>query len=150
MISLISVLTIWWCPCLLSTLSLVLLKRIFVMTSAFSWQNSDSLYPASFCSPGPNLPIIPGVFWLPTFAFQSPMTKRTSFSVLALKRLVGLHKTIWLRLLQQQWLGHRLGLPWCSVVCLGNKLRSCCHFWDCTQVLHFELLCWLWGLLHFF
>ena len=25
-----------------------------------------------------------------------------------------------------------------------------CHFWNCTQVLHFRLFCWLWGLLHFF
>ena len=24
--------------------------------------------------------------------------------------------------------GHRLGLLWCWVVCLGNKLRSFCHF----------------------
>ena len=27
------------------------------------------------------------------------------------------------------------------VVCLVNKLRSFCHFWDCTQVLHFGLFC---------
>ena len=35
------------------------------------------------------------------------------------------------------------------IVCLVNKLRSFCHFWDCTQVLHFGLFCWLWGLPHF-
>ena len=29
------------------------------MTSAFSWQNSISLYPASFCTPRPNLPVTP-------------------------------------------------------------------------------------------
>ena len=28
--------------------------------------------------------------------------------------------------------------------------RNHCHFWDCTQVLHFRLFCWLWVLLHFF
>ena len=49
------------------------------MTSAFSWQNSISLCPASFCTPGPNLPVTPGVSQLPTFAFQSPIMKRTSF-----------------------------------------------------------------------
>ena len=27
----------------------------------------------------PNLPVTPGVSWLPTFAFQSPIMKRTSF-----------------------------------------------------------------------
>ena len=32
-------------------------KRVFAMTSAFSWQNSISLCPASFCIPRPNLPV---------------------------------------------------------------------------------------------
>ena len=44
-----------------------------------SWQNYVSLWPASFCTPRPNLPVIPGISWLPTFAFQSPVMKRTSF-----------------------------------------------------------------------
>ena len=48
------------------------------MTSAFSWQNSVSLCPASFCSPRPNLPVTPGISSLPTFVFQSPIVKRTS------------------------------------------------------------------------
>ena len=37
------------------------------MTSAFSWQNSISLCPASFRIPRPNLPVTPGVSWLLTF-----------------------------------------------------------------------------------
>ena len=45
------------------------------MTSAFSWQNSISLCPASFHIPRPNLPVTSGVSWLPTFAFQSPIMK---------------------------------------------------------------------------
>ena len=49
------------------------------MTSAFSSKNSVSPFPASFCTPRPNLPIIPGISWLPAFAFQSPVMKRTSF-----------------------------------------------------------------------
>ena len=49
------------------------------MTSAFSWQNSISLCPASFCTPRPNLPVTPGVSRLPTFAFQFPMMKRTYY-----------------------------------------------------------------------
>ena len=53
------------------------------MTSAFSWQNSISLFPASFCTLRPNLPLIPGVSgnkaFLPPFAFQSPKMKWTSF-----------------------------------------------------------------------
>ena len=55
------------------------------MTSAFSWQNSISFCPASFCTPRPNLPVTPGVSWLPIFEFQSPIMKRTSFLVLVLK-----------------------------------------------------------------
>ena len=35
--------------------------RLFAMTSAFSWQNSINLCPASFCTPRPNLPLTPGV-----------------------------------------------------------------------------------------
>ena len=38
-------------------------KSVFAMTSAFSWQNSMSLYPSSFCTPRPNLPVTPGVSW---------------------------------------------------------------------------------------
>ena len=61
-------------------------KRVFAMTSAFSWQNSVSLYPVSFCTPRPNLPVTPGISWLPTFAFQSPMMKRTSFLGVSFRR----------------------------------------------------------------
>ena len=120
------------------------------MTSAFSWQNSISLCPASFRTPRPNLPVSPGVSWLPTFAFQSPIMKRTSFLGVHPKGLVGLHRTIQLQLLQHYWLGHRLGLLWYWMVCLGNEQRSFCRFWDCMQVLHFRLFCWPWWLLHFF
>ena len=70
-------------------------------------------------TPRSNLPVTPAVSWLPTFAFQSPIMKRTFFGVLVLKGLVGLHRTVQLQLLQRYWLGHRLGitvilngLPW--------------------------------------
>ena len=45
------------------------------MTSAFSWQNSISLCPASFCTPRLNLPFTPGFSWLPPLAFQFPIMK---------------------------------------------------------------------------
>ena len=119
-------------------------KRVFAMTSVFSWQNSVSLCPASLCTPRPNSPVTPGISWLPTFAFQFPMMKRTSFFD------VHLHRTVQLQLLWHYWLAHRLGLLWYCMVCLGNEQRSTCRFWDCIQALHFRLFCWLWGLLHFF
>ena len=52
-----------------------------------------SLCPASFRISRPNLPVTPGVSWLLTFAFQSPIMKRTSF-LGVLKGLVGLHRTV--------------------------------------------------------
>ena len=67
--------------------------------------------------------------------------KDTFFWVLVLKGLVDLHRTIQLQLLQHYWLGHRLGLLWYWMICLGNKQRSFCCFWDCIQVLHFGLFC---------
>ena len=114
----------------MSTWSLLLCcwKRVSAMTSAFSWRNSVSLCPASFCTPRPNLPVTPGIFWLPTFVFQFPMMKRTSFFVLVLESLVGLHRTVQLQLLQHYWLGHRFGLLWYWMVCLGNEPRSFCCF----------------------
>ena len=51
--------------------------------------------------------------------------------------------------------GHKLGycgVEWFSL----QRNQDHCHFWDCTQVLHFGLFFffffffWLWGLLHFF
>ena len=100
-------------------------KRVFAMTSAFSWENSISLCPASFRIPRPNLPVTPGVSWLLTFAFQSPIMKRTAFlCVLVLQGLVGLHRTIQLQFLQHYWLGDRLGLLRYWMVCLGNRDHS--------------------------
>ena len=82
---------------------------------------------------------------------SSPLKwKGHPFWVLVLKGLVDLHRTVQLQLLQRYWLGHRLGLPWYWMVCLGNKQRSFRHFWDCIQVLHFRLFCWLWWLVQFF
>ena len=94
--------------------SLVLLKKVFAMIGVFSWQNSVSLWPALFCTPRPNLPVSPGISWLPTFSFQSPMMKRTSFFFFFLKLVLKghacLHRTGQLQLLWHQWLMHRLGL----------------------------------------
>ena len=113
--------------------------RGFAANSAFSWQNSISLCPASFCTPRPNLLVTPGLSWLPTFEFQLPIMKMISFLVLVLVHHVGLHRTVQLQLLQHYWSGYRLGLLWYWMVCLGDEQRSFCHFWDCIQILHFRL-----------
>ena len=134
-INLISVLTTWWCPCVKS--SLMLLEEGVCYDQCV-------LLVKLLCTPRPNLPVTPGISWLPAFAFWSPMM------VLVLEVLVGHHRTIQLQLLWHLWLGHRLGLLWYWMACLGNKQRSFCHFWDCTQVLNFRLFHWLWWLLHCF
>ena len=83
-ISRILVLTIWWCPCVES--SLVLLEEGVCYYQSSSWQNCISLCPASFCTARPNLPVTPGVSWLPTFAFQSPIMKWTPFCGVSSRR----------------------------------------------------------------
>ena len=99
-------------------------RGIFAMTSAFPWQNSVSLCPASFCTPRWKLPVTPCISW-PTFASQSPMMKRTFFCVLlVLEGLVGLQRTVQLQLLWHYWLRYTLGLLWCWMVCLGSEPRS--------------------------
>ena len=85
-INLISVSTIWRCPCIES--SFVLLEKgicydLCILSAKLS------LCPASFCTPRPNLPVTPGIFWLPTFTFQSPMMKRTSFLGVSSRRFCG-------------------------------------------------------------
>ena len=148
-INLLSILTIWWCSCVEF---LVLWKRGFAMTSAFSWQNSVSLCPVSPCTPRPNLPVTPGISWLPTFAFQSPIMKWHIFWVLVpenCRTIVGLHRTIQLQILQHYWLRYRLGLLWYWVVWLENRDHSIVfEIAPRSCILDFFFL--LWWLLHFF
>ena len=125
-INLILGLTIWWWPCVES--SLVLLKRGSLLWPVCSLEKTISLCPASFCTPRPNLPVTPGVSWLPTFAFQFPIMNRTYFLGVSSRRSCGLHRTI--QLLQHYW-SVMLGLPWYWMVCLVNEQRSFCCFWDC-------------------
>ena len=123
-INLISVLTIWWCPCVES--SLVFFKEgVCYDQCVLLAKLAIPLCPASFHIPRPNLPITSGVSWLPTFAFQFPIIKRTSFWVLVLKGLIDLHRTVQPQLLQHYWLGHRLGspLPWKLIEIILSFLR---------------------------
>ena len=73
---------------------------------------------------------------VPSRSFHKPLILLLHFWVLVLEQLVGLHRTIQLQLLQHYWLGHRLGLLWYWMVCLGNEQRSFCCFWDCLQAFH--------------
>ena len=53
---------------------------------------SVTKHSAAFYTLRPNLPVTPGISLLPTFTLRSLMMKRTSFLVLVLERLVGLHR----------------------------------------------------------
>ena len=114
-------------------------ESVFAMTSAFFWQNSANLCPASFCIQGQTFLLIQ--VSLDFLLLHSNPLMMKSSSLLVLEGVVRLHRTGQLQLFQHQFLGHRLGLLWYWMICLGNKQRSFCCFWDCTQVLHFRLCC---------
>ena len=71
-----------------------IIGRVCLLWPVCSLGKTVSLCPASFCTPRPNLPVTPGIPWLPSFAFQSITMKRTSFLMLVLEGLVGLHRTV--------------------------------------------------------
>ena len=75
-INLVFILTTWWCSCVES--SLMLLEEGVCYDQCVLLQNSVSLCLTSLCTLRPTLPVTPCISWLPTFAFQSPMMKRTS------------------------------------------------------------------------
>ena len=69
-INLISVSTIWWRPCVES--SLMLLEEGVCYDRCILLAKLCQPYPASFCTPRPNLPVTPGISWLSTF-HSSPL-----------------------------------------------------------------------------
>ena len=68
------------------------------MTSAFSWQNSISLCPASFRTPRPNLPVTPGVSLLwsnfKIFCYSVPKPCTTLCTPSTAARLASLSFTV--------------------------------------------------------
>ena len=149
--NLISALTIWWCPCIWTSYDVHVYcwKRVFAMTTAFSWQNSVSLWPVSFCTPRAICLLLQVSLDFLLFHSNPLWWKGRLFLVLVLEGLAGIHRTGQLHLLWHQWLGHTLGFLWCWMVCLGKEPRSFVFLW-LHQVLQFRLFWWLWGLLHFF
>ena len=137
-ISLISVLTIWWCPCVES--SLVLLEEGVCYDQCILLAKLYQPLPCFILYSKAKFACYSRYFLISYFCIPVPYNEKNILLVLVLKALLDLHRTIQLQLLQHYWSGHRLGLPWYWVVCLGNEQRSFCHFWDYIQVLHFRLL----------
>ena len=121
----------------------LLLEEGAAITSAFSGQNSVSLCPGFILYSKAKFTCYSRYLLTSYFCIPVPYDEKDIFFwILVLEGLVGLHRTIQLQLLQHYWLGHRLGLLWYWMVCLGNEQRSFCCFWDCIQVQHFGPFCW--------
>ena len=71
---------------------------MLAITSMFSWQNSISLCPVSFCTPSPNFPVTPGVSFLlftKLLLHSSPYNEKDIFwGVLVLEGLVCLYRIL--------------------------------------------------------
>ena len=74
-IKLISILTVWWYSYAES--SFVFLEDV-CYDQCVLLKKLCSLCLISFCTPRPNMPVTPGISWVPTFAFPYPMMERTS------------------------------------------------------------------------
>ena len=133
-INLISVLTIWWCPRVES--SLVLLQEgvcydqcvlLAKLCQEFAFDLLCFVLHGQIC-----LLLQVSLDFL--LLHPSPLYwKGHLFWVLVLEHLIGLNRTIHDQPLQHYWLGNRLGLLWYWIIRFGNEQRSFCHFWDCTQ-----------------
>ena len=99
MINLILVLTIWWCPCIVIS---CVVGRGHLLWPVYSLGKILLAFLLlHFCTPSPKLPVTSGISWLPTFAFQSPLMKKTPFFGLVPEGLIGHHRSIQLQLLWQ-------------------------------------------------
>ena len=75
--------------------------------------------------------LLPRCFLTSYFCIPVPYNEKDIFFGCEFyKGLVGLHRTIQFQLLQCYWLGHRLGLLWYWMVCLGNKYRDHSVFFE--------------------
>ena len=131
----ISVLTIWGCPCVES--SLVLLEEGVCYDEWVLGKTLLTFALLHFVLQGQIFPLLQESLDFLLLYSSSLWWKGHLFWVLVLKGLVGLHRIFQLQLLQHYWLGHRLRLLWYWMVCLVNEQRSFCNFWDYTKVSHF-------------
>ena len=134
-ISLISVLTIWWCPCVES--SPVLLKEGVCCDQCVLLAKLLAFALLHFVLQG-QTGCYSGISWLHTFAFHSPVLKRTSFFHVSSRRSCRSSKNCstsassTLVIGAQTWITVILnGLPqkWTEVIMLFLKLFPSMAFW---------------------
>ena len=137
-INLILVLTIWWCPCVESSLVLleegVCYDQCILLAKLWAFALLHSVLQ---CQIFQLLQVFRDFLLLHSSLLK---WKGHLFWLLILEGLAGLQRTVQLQLLQHYWSGHRHGLLWYWMVFFGNEQRSFCRFWECIQVLHFGLL----------
>ena len=147
-INLISVLTIWWRPCV--ELFLILLEKDIYYDQCVLLAKPWWPLPCFVLYSKAKFACYSGISWFPTFAFDSPMIKRHLFLDVSSRRsckssqnlstsassalLVGVHT--WITVILNDLLWKRTKIIYCS--------------WYWIQVLNFRLFCWPWSLLHFF
>ena len=139
-INLILLLTIWWCPCVES--SLVLLEEGVCYDQCVLLAKLDQPLPCFILYSKAKFACYSRCFLTSYFCIPVPYNEKDIFFWELI--LEGLPRTIQLQLLQHYWSGYRLGLLLYWIVCPGND--NICHFWYCIQVQHFRRFCWLWRL----
>ena len=137
-INLTSVVTIWWCPC--AVFSCIFWWWCFLWPVHSLDQTLLAFALLHFVLQGQICLLLQVFLDFLLLHSKTLQWKVYLFWVLILEGVVGLYRTVQLQLLRHYWSGHRFGLPWYQMVCLGNEQRSFYHFWDCIQVLHFRLL----------
>ena len=117
-INMVSVLTIWWCPCVESCVvgsECLLWPMHSLSKTLLAFALLHSVLQGQTC-------LLPHVS--PDFLLLHPSPlwwKGHLFLLLVLKGLIGLHRPIQLQLLQHYGLGHRLELLWYWMVCPGKN-----------------------------
>ena len=129
-------------------ISCVVGRGCLLWPMGFFWQNSMKLCPSSFCTPRPNLPVTPGISWPPTFAFQSPIMKMTLFCGVSSRRLQAFIELFNFSFFSIT--GRGIGLDYCDIEWFALETDIILSFLRLHPLLHFEIFCWPWWLLHFF
>ena len=133
-INLISLLTIWWCPCVESVLPCVVGRGCFLGKTLLAVDLLHSVLQGQIC-------LLLQVFLDFILLNSSPLEwKGHLFWLLVLESRVGLHRTVQLQLLQHYWSGHRLGLPCYWNVALETNRDHSVIFEIASKYLHFGLL----------
>ena len=90
------------------------------MTNVFSWQNSVSFCPASFCTRKPNLPVIPGISLTSYFCIPLPCNEKSMFFWCQFQKVL----QVFIELFSFNFFsisGWVIDLDYCDVECLPWK-----------------------------